>query len=77
MQSTGQMTAALLGWPPGHLRLQASSSEAGGIKVTREIDGGLQTIEVILPPSYQRPAPERAALCLVPNIMKAKSSLRR
>ena len=41
---TGQMLAALLGWPQGTF---ASKLEVDGedVKVTREVDGGLQTVE--------------------------------
>lgn len=45
---TGQMLAALLGWPQGTF---ASKLEVAGdsLKVTREIDGGLETLELKLP----------------------------
>jgi electron transfer flavoprotein beta subunit len=45
---TGQMLAALLGWPQGTF---ASKLEigSGNLKVTREIDGGLETLELKLP----------------------------
>lgn len=45
---TGQMLAALLGWPQGTF---ASKLEIGSdsLKVTREIDGGLETLELKLP----------------------------
>ena len=70
--ATGQMLAALLDWPQATF---ASAVEISGdvAKVTREVDGGLQTIEVGLP------AIITADLCLnepryasLPNIMKAK-----
>ena len=38
---TGQMLAALLGWPQAHLRLQGRRSRAMP-RVTREVDGGLR-----------------------------------
>src|SRR3989344_1584400 len=46
--ATGQMLAALLGWPQATF---ASKVEVSGYKatVTREVDGGLQTIEAPLP----------------------------
>ncbi|MFG1270895.1 electron transfer flavoprotein subunit beta/FixA family protein, partial [Xanthobacter sp. DSM 14520] len=40
---TGQMLAALLGWPQGTFASKVSI-EDGGVAVTREIDGGLQTV---------------------------------
>ncbi|TYR33400.1 electron transfer flavoprotein subunit beta/FixA family protein [Mesorhizobium microcysteis] len=69
---TGQMLAALLGWSQGTF---ASKVEiAGGkAKVTREVDGGLQTIELSLPAvvttDLRLNQPRYASL---PNIMKAK-----
>ena len=70
---TGQMLAALLGWPQGTF---ASKVEAGGDKltVTREVDGGLETVELTLPAvvttDLRLNEPRYASL---PNIMKAKS----
>ena len=70
---TGQMLAALLGWPQG---MFASKVEAGGEKltVTREVDGGLETVELKLPAvvttDLRLNEPRYASL---PNIMKAKS----
>jgi electron transfer flavoprotein beta subunit len=70
---TGQMLAALLGWPQGTF---ASRVEAGGDKltVTREVDGGLETVELKLPAvvttDLRLNEPRYASL---PNIMKAKS----
>ncbi len=69
---TGQMLAGLLGWSQGTF---ASKVELGDGKatVTREIDGGLQTIEVTLPTvvtsDLRLNEPRYASL---PNIMKAK-----
>jgi electron transfer flavoprotein beta subunit len=68
----GQMLAALLGWPQATF---ASKVEVAGGKavVTREIDGGLETIEVDLPAvitaDLRLNTPRYATL---PNIMKAK-----
>ena len=68
----GQMLAALLGWPQGTF---AHSLELGDghAKITREIDGGLQTVEVKLPAvmttDLRLNEPRYASL---PNIMKAK-----
>ncbi|THD62061.1 electron transfer flavoprotein subunit beta/FixA family protein, partial [Phenylobacterium sp.] len=70
--ATGQMLAALLGWPQATF---ASAIEVAGqkAKVTREVDGGLQTIEVDLPAvitaDLRLNEPRYASL---PNIMKAK-----
>jgi electron transfer flavoprotein beta subunit len=68
---TGQMLAALLGWPQGTF---ASRVELGDtVHVTREIDGGLQTVELKLPAivttDLRLNEPRYASL---PNIMKAK-----
>jgi electron transfer flavoprotein beta subunit len=69
---TGQMLAALLGWGQGTF---AHSLELGetSAKVAREIDGGLQTLEVKLPAvittDLRLNQPRYASL---PNIMKAK-----
>ncbi|MHB2169463.1 electron transfer flavoprotein subunit beta/FixA family protein [Alsobacter sp. R-9] len=68
---TGQMLAALLGWPQGTF---ASKVELGDTAtVTREIDGGLQTVELKLPAivttDLRLNEPRYASL---PNIMKAK-----
>jgi len=70
--AVGQMLAALLGWPQATF---ASKLEVAGgsAKVTREVDGGLQTIEVTLPAvitaDLRLNEPRYASL---PNIMKAK-----
>ena len=69
---TGQMLAALLGWSQGTF---ASELKINGDKasVTREIDGGLQTLEIKLPSiittDLRLNEPRYASL---PNIMKAK-----
>ena len=69
---TGQMLAALLGWPQGTF---ASKIElgAGTADVTREVDGGLQTVTLKLPAvvttDLRLNEPRYASL---PNIMKAK-----
>jgi electron transfer flavoprotein beta subunit len=70
--AVGQLLAALLDWPQATF---ASKVEVSGdkAKVTREIDGGLQTIEVSLPAvitaDLRLNEPRYASL---PNIMKAK-----
>ncbi|MCX7646237.1 MAG: electron transfer flavoprotein subunit beta/FixA family protein [Rhodobacteraceae bacterium] len=72
MNATGQMLAALLGWAQATF---ASKLEVTGetARVTREVDGGLQTIEVRLPAivtvDLRLNEPRYASL---PNIMKAK-----
>ncbi len=69
---TGQMLAALLGWSQGTFasRLEVSPETA---KVTREVDGGLQTVELKMPvvvtTDLRLNEPRYASL---PNIMKAK-----
>jgi len=70
--ATGQMLATLLDWPQATF---ASAIEVSGkkAKVTREVDGGLQTLEVDLPAivtaDLRLNEPRYASL---PNIMKAK-----
>ncbi|RYY25865.1 MAG: electron transfer flavoprotein subunit beta/FixA family protein [Sphingomonadales bacterium] len=70
---TGQMLAALLGWPQGTF---ASKLEVNGerILVTREVDGGLETVDLkapaIVTTDLRLNEPRYATL---PNIMKAKS----
>src|SRR3954469_20980986 len=68
---TGQMLAALLGWPQGTF---ASKVELGSeAVVTREVDGGLETVSLKLPAvvttDLRLNEPRYASL---PNIMKAK-----
>ena len=69
---TGQMLAALLGWPQGTFASKVEKSD-GKLNVTREIDGGLQTIALNLPAivttDLRLNEPRYASL---PNIMKAK-----
>ena len=69
---TGQMLAALLGWSQGTFASEIKI-EGGNINVTREIDGGLQTIRIKLPAvittDLRLNEPRYASL---PNIMKAK-----
>ena len=70
--ATGQMLATLLGWPQATFASKVEI-EGGKAKVTREIDGGLQTLEVDLPAvvtaDLRLNEPRYASL---PNIMKAK-----
>ena len=69
---TGQMLAALLGWPQGTFASKVVPGE-GAVTVTREIDGGLETVELTLPAvvtaDLRLNEPRYASL---PNIMKAK-----
>ncbi len=69
---TGQMLAALLGWPQGTFASKLEI-EGGGLKVTREIDGGLETLMLKLPAiittDLRLNEPRYAKL---PDIMKAK-----
>ncbi len=69
---TGQMLAALLGWPQGTFASKVEKTD-GKINVTREVDGGLQTVALNLPAivttDLRLNEPRYASL---PNIMKAK-----
>ena len=72
MNATGQMLAALLGWPQGTFASRISI-EGEKLTVTREIDGGLETLELDLPcivtADLRLNEPRYASL---PNIMKAR-----
>ncbi len=69
---TGQMLAALLGWGQGTFASKVAP-EGDSIAVTREVDGGLQTVKLKLPAivttDLRLNEPRYASL---PNIMKAK-----
>ena len=69
---TGQMLAALLGWPQGTFASKVAVSDEK-VDVTREIDGGLETVSLKLPvvitTDLRLNEPRYASL---PNIMKAK-----
>jgi electron transfer flavoprotein beta subunit len=69
---TGQMLAALLGWPQGTFASKVAV-EGADILVTREVDGGLQTVKLkapaIVTTDLRLNEPRYASL---PNIMKAK-----
>ncbi|WP_067224298.1 electron transfer flavoprotein subunit beta/FixA family protein [Stappia indica] len=69
---TGQMLAALLGWSQGTFASKVDLGE-GTVDVTREVDGGLQTVKLKLPAivttDLRLNEPRYASL---PNIMKAK-----
>jgi len=70
---TGQMMAGVLNWPQGTFASKVKK-ESNNIKVTREIDGGLETIEfntpAVITTDLRLNEPTYASL---PNIMKAKS----
>ena len=69
---TGQMLAALLGWSQATFASEVALAD-GGAQVTREIDGGLETLKISLPAivttDLRLNEPRYASL---PNIMKAK-----
>jgi len=69
---TGQMLAALAGWPQATFASKVVIAE-GKATITREIDGGLETLEISLPAvvtsDLRLNEPRYATL---PNIMKAK-----
>ncbi|HEU4599251.1 MAG TPA: electron transfer flavoprotein subunit beta/FixA family protein [Solirubrobacterales bacterium] len=70
---TGQMLAALLGWGQGTFASKVEVAD-GKAQVTREVDGGLETVSLALPAivttDLRLNEPRYASL---PNIMKAKS----
>ncbi|SDN36232.1 electron transfer flavoprotein subunit beta/FixA family protein [Ensifer sp. YR511] len=74
---TGQMLSALLGWAQGtfasKVEIGDGKAPEGTARVTREVDGGLQTIDIKLPAvvttDLRLNEPRYASL---PNIMKAK-----
>ena len=69
---TGQMLAGLLGWPQATFASKLAP-DAGSLTVTREVDGGLETVKLKLPAvittDLRLNEPRYASL---PNIMKAK-----
>ena len=69
---TGQMLAALLGWAQGTFASKVTVGD-GSVEVVREVDGGLQTVELktpaIVTTDLRLNEPRYASL---PNIMKAK-----
>lgn len=69
---TGQMLASLLGWPQGTFASKVSAAD-GTVDVTREIDGGLETVKLNIPAvittDLRLNEPRYPSL---PNIMKAK-----
>jgi electron transfer flavoprotein beta subunit len=69
---TGQMLAALLGWPQGTYASKVAIAD-GNVTIKREVDGGLETVATRLPlvitADLRLNEPRYATL---PNIMKAK-----
>ena len=69
---TGQMLAALLGWPQGAFASKVAVGE-GTVNVTREIDGGLETVALKLPAVITTDLRlNEPRFVKLPNIMKAK-----
>ena len=72
MNATGQMLAALMGWPQGTFASKVEIAD-GHATVTREVDGGLETVKITLPAiitaDLRLNEPRYASL---PNIMKAR-----
>ena len=72
MNATGQMLAALMGWPQGTFAFKLDIA-GNKVNVTREVDGGLQTVALqtpaIITVDLRLNEPRYASL---PNIMKAK-----
>ncbi|SHK27094.1 electron transfer flavoprotein beta subunit [Roseomonas rosea] len=72
MNATGQMLAALLGWGQGTFASKVEIAD-GAANVTREVDGGLETVRLKLPAivttDLRLNEPRYASL---PNIMKAR-----
>ena len=70
----GQMLAALLGWGQGTFASKVEVDGSESVAVTREVDGGLETVKLKLPAvvttDLRLNEPRYASL---PNIMKAKS----
>jgi len=70
---TGQMLAALLGWPQATFASEVELESDSAAKVTREIDGGLETLSLPIPAiittDLRLNEPRYPTL---PNIMKAK-----
>ena len=73
MNATGQMLAALLGWPQGTFASKVVIEGDSEVTVTREVDGGLETVSLALPAivttDLRLNEPRYASL---PNIMKAR-----
>src|ERR687890_823709 len=74
MNATCQMLAALLGWAQGTYASKVEQAD-GGLKVTREVDGGLETVQLkwpaIVAPDLRLNEPRYASL---PNTIKARKN---
>ena len=72
MNATGQMLAALMGWPQGTFASKVEVAD-GTLNITREVDGGLEKLALKLPAiittDLRLNEPRYASL---PNIMKAR-----
>ena len=72
MNATGQMLAALMGWPQGTFASKVEVAD-GALNITREVDGGLEKLALKLPAiittDLRLNEPRYASL---PNIMKAR-----
>ncbi|MEM7019149.1 MAG: electron transfer flavoprotein subunit beta/FixA family protein [Pseudomonadota bacterium] len=69
---TGQMLAALLGWPQGTFVSEVKPGD-GNVDIVREIDGGLETINLNLPAIFTTDLRlNEPRYVKLPNIMKAK-----
>ena len=69
---TGQMLAALLGWPQGTFASKLALAD-GGVHVTREIDGGLETLALRLPAVVTTDLRlNQPRYVTLPNIMQSK-----
>ncbi|MDB5414448.1 MAG: electron transfer flavoprotein subunit beta [Rubritepida sp.] len=75
MSATGQMLAAMLGWPQGTFASKVEIAD-GHATVTREVDGGSETVKITLPAivttDLRLNEPRYASL---PNIMKARKKV--
>jgi electron transfer flavoprotein beta subunit len=69
---TGQMFAALMGWPQATFASKVQAAD-GGLAVTREIDGGLETLQLTLPAVVTTDLRlNEPRFITLPSIMKAK-----
>ncbi|UUX97375.1 electron transfer flavoprotein subunit beta/FixA family protein [Aquabacterium sp. J223] len=69
---TGQMFAALMGWPQATFASKVQAAD-GGLTVTREIDGGLETLQLTLPAVVTTDLRlNEPRFITLPSIMKAK-----
>ena len=69
---TGQMFAALMGWPQATFASKVEAAD-GGLAVTREIDGGLETLQLALPAVVTADLRlNEPRFITLPSIMKAK-----